>query len=201
MALPRHGPECIQGGPCVLRTRPGSRPAGPLAIAGPPFLLGVPVPLSPCFPSSLSSRAVSSPGRPPVLPTLPGRPVSSPLWSFPSPLVLIPAPLLCAVSHLTHRLRVRGQRPSRRPTRQPQAFCLMPSSALPLSLHRAPYTTLTTPASNSPIVSVLLRGFPSPHPSSPRLAPRAWEGWHCICVSWSCHRQELSACVCLPVLP
>lgn len=94
----------------MLRTRPGSRPAGPLAIAGPPFLLGVPVPLSPCFPSSLSSRAVSSPGRPPVLPTLPGRPVSSPLWSFPSPLVLIPAPLLCAVSHLTHRLRVRGQR-------------------------------------------------------------------------------------------
>ena len=94
----------------MLRTRPGSRPAGPLAIAGPPFLLGVPVPLSPCFPSSLSSRAVSSPGRPPVLPTLPGRPVSSPLWSFPSPLVLIPAPLLCAVSHLTHRPRVRGQR-------------------------------------------------------------------------------------------
>lgn len=94
----------------MLRTRPGSRPAGPLAIAGPPFLLGVPVPLSPCFPSSLSSRAVSSPGRPPVLPTLPGRPVSSPLWSFPSPLVLIPAPLLYAVSHLTHRLRVRGQR-------------------------------------------------------------------------------------------
>lgn len=36
-------------------------------------------------------------------------------------------------------------RPSRRPTRQPQAFCLMPSSTLPLSLHRAPYTTLTTP--------------------------------------------------------
>lgn len=90
-------------------------------------------------------------------------------------------------------------RPSRRPTRQPQAFCLMPSSTLPLSLRRAPYTTLTTPASSSPIVSVLLRGFPSPRPSSPRLAPRAWEGWHCTRVSGSCHRQESSqpACACL----
>ena len=61
------------------------------------------------------------------------------------------------------------------------------------------YHTHHPPASSSPIVSVLLRGFPSPRPSSPRLAPRAWEGWHCTRVSGSCHRQESSqpACACL----
>ena len=119
-------------------------------------------------------------------------PPSTPCSTDPStPTSIKPLPHIPSVHTGPHSVPCKHPTPPRRHTRQPEAFRLTPSSSLPLSLRRPPYATLTTPISSSHIVSVFPRGFPSPHPSSPHLAPRAWEGWYCILVPHMC-QLELS---------
>lgn len=112
------GPGRVAG-----RWRPAQGLASPaaLTVARPPSFWGSLFPLSPF--SQLQSCLL--PGRPPDLPRLPGRPVSSslvlPITSRPDP----SAPPVCGL-HLTHRLRALGSEEPRlraRACRVPVSRC------------------------------------------------------------------------------